>query len=119
MDIRLLDIEADRPKDFRLADYIRHSNFNFGTGKKCRLEIAFRSPVLALNLKETPFNREQKLEKDADGGFHLDVVLDDTTQIDGWIALWKDNAEFLEIRRTPIQDPAAVKMAGNQPPDGI
>jgi hypothetical protein len=51
--------------------------------------------------------------------FHLDVVLDDTTQIDGWIALWKDNAEFLEIRRTPIQDPAAVKMAGNQPPDGI
>lgn len=119
MDIRLLDIEADRPKDFRLADYIRHSNFNFGTGKKCRLEIAFRSPVLALNLKETPFNREQKLEKDADGVFHLDVVLDDTTQIDGWIALWKDNAEFLEIRRTPIQDPAAVKMAGNQPPDGI
>ena len=48
----------------------------------------------AKNLEETPFNTSQKLTRKEDGTWHLEVDIQDSRMLDGWVAMWKNDAQI-------------------------
>jgi len=50
--------------------------------------------VTAKNLEETPFNTSQKLTRKEDGTWHLEVDIQDSRMLDGWVAMWKNDAQI-------------------------
>lgn len=96
------DFSVDVPKDFDLKKYTQSTSFNYGSFKKIHLTIEFSSPVAALNLKETPFNETQTLVELEDGFYRLEVDMVETRLLDGWIAMWKDDAGMRLIERKEI-----------------
>ncbi|MFR8014829.1 MAG: hypothetical protein ACLU5A_10730, partial [Parasutterella sp.] len=46
------------------------------------------------NLEETPFNTSQKLTRKEDGTWHLEVDIQDSRMLDGWVAMWKNDAQI-------------------------
>ena len=54
-------------------------------------------------LRETPFNRMQKLEERRDGTFKLTVEVADTVLLTGWIEAWREKAGIISVKKTPIQ----------------
>lgn len=102
----VLDFAADRPKDFSLDAYIASRHFNYSNGRKVRLEIEFESEVMAKNLQETPFNLTQKLERQPDGLWRLEAVMDDTVLLDGWLASWSKGGKIRSVKKTALDEPS-------------
>ena len=102
----LEDFPAERPRNFSLKKYISERHLNFSNGRKIRLTLEFTNPVTALNLRETPFTRDQVLEELPQGGWRLSAVMDDTVLLDGWIAAWREIAGIRKVVREEIESPA-------------
>lgn len=99
----LVDLEAERPADFSLDRYIKERHFNYSNGRHIRLILEFTNHETARNMQETPFNRTQKLEKIDDETWRLEAVVDDTVQLDGWIAAWHDIAGIKKVEKITIE----------------
>ena len=56
--------------------------------------MEFKSDVTAKNLEETPFNTSQKLLKKEDGTWRLEVDIQDSRMLDGWVTMWKNDAQI-------------------------
>ena len=101
-DASVLEFPAERPKNFSLKAYIAARHLNFSNGKKIRLELEFTNPVTAKNLEETPFSREQVLERLPDGAWRLEAKMDDTVLLDGWIAAWREIAGIRKVKKEEL-----------------
>lgn len=91
------DFPAVRPRDFDLQGYVNDRHFNFSNGAWIHWILEFESDQTARNLTETPFNTSQVLEKREDGIWHLEVDIQDSMLLDGWVAMWKEKARHQEI----------------------
>ena len=85
-------LHCRRAEGFRLATVRHRSPFNYGNAQKVLLEMVFKNRQTALILRETPFNRMQKLEERRDGTFKLTVEVADTVLLTGWIEAWREKA---------------------------
>jgi predicted DNA-binding transcriptional regulator YafY len=94
---------VDRPKDFNLQEYISSREFNYNNGELVHWILEFENKITAAILKETPFNKTQTLKKNADGVWHLEVDIQDSRYLDGWVAMWKKDAKITKDERTPIE----------------
>lgn len=65
--------------------------------------LEFESDQTARNLTETPFNTSQTLEKGEDGIWHLEVDIQDSMLLDGWVAMWKEKAGIRRSDKQPIE----------------
>lgn len=92
---------VQRPKDFSLDAYVASRHFNFSNGRKVRLSFESDNAYLKQYLTETPFNSSQKMHDGEKGHFALEVVLDDTTLIDAWIAAWGSEC-FQNLKKTDL-----------------
>ena len=74
--------------------------------------MVFKNRQTALILRETPFNRMQKLEERRDGTFKLTVEVADTVLLTGWIEAWREKAGIISVKKNadPIdnKNPAAA-----------
>ena len=86
--------DAHRPEDFNLQSYIHDRHFNYSNGEWVHWILEFKSDVTAKNLEETPFNTSQKLTRKEDGTWHLEVDIQDSRMLDGWVAMWKNDAQI-------------------------
>ena len=86
--------DAHRPEDFDLQSYIHDRHFNYSNGEWVHWILEFKSDVTAKNLEETPFNTSQKLTRKEDGTWHLEVDIQDSRMLDGWVAMWKNDAQI-------------------------
>lgn len=80
--------------DFDLQSYIHDRHFNYSNGEWVHWILEFKSDVTAKNLEETPFNTSQKLTRKEDGTWHLEVDIQDSRMLDGWVAMWKNDAQI-------------------------
>ena len=101
--VELTSFIAEEPKGFDLQQYVDRSPFNYGNAQKVLLEMVFKNRQTALILRETPFNRMQKLEERRDGTFKLTVEVADTVLLTGWIEAWREKAGIISVKKTPIQ----------------
>ena len=101
--VELTTFIAEEPKGFDLQQYVDRSPFNYGNAQKVLLEMVFKNRQTALILRETPFNRMQKLEERRDGTFKLTVEVADTVLLTGWIEAWREKAGIISVKKTPIQ----------------
>ena len=99
----MLDFPADRPKNFRLQEYISQRHVNYSNGRKVRFTVEFTNPATKTILEETPFNRTQTLEELPDGAWRLTAIMDDTVLLDGWAAAWKEIAGIRFVEKVPIE----------------
>lgn len=97
------DFPAVRPKDFDLQGYVNDRHFNFSNGAWIHWILEFESDQTARNLTETPFNTSQILEKGEDGIWHLEVDIQDSMLLDGWVAMWKEKAGIRRSDKQPIE----------------
>lgn len=81
--------------------YVASRHFNFSNGRKVRLSFESDNAYLKQYLTETPFNSSQKMHDGEKGHFALEVVLDDTTLIDAWIAAWGSEC-FQNLKKTDL-----------------
>lgn len=86
--------DAHRPEEFDLQSYIHDRHFNYSNGEWVHWILEFKSDVTAKNLEETPFNTSQKLLKKEDGTWRLEVNIQDSRMLDGWVAMWKNDAQI-------------------------
>ena len=100
----VLEEPADRPGRFDLRKYVEEHHFNYSYGRRIRLVLEFESPVMALNLKETPLSRPQSLMRLDDGCWRLEAETDDSFLLDGWIAAWREDAGIRSVEKVPLND---------------
>lgn len=105
-DAELLDVTAFSDRAFNIRKYVQEHHFNYTNEdtKKILLTLEFTSDTTALNLKEAPFNRTQKLQKLPNGHYLLTVEIEDTLLLDGWINTWKASSGIIRIEKTPIHN---------------
>ena len=98
--------EATVPPEFKIAQYVasRHFNYSGDELKIVRLTLVFSNPETKLNLEESPFNKTQRIETQADGRFKLTVTIEDSLLLDGWIKTWKEVAGITFIEKVSVQD---------------
>ena len=98
------EFSVERPKGFSLDAYIaeRHFNYTDGENQKIRLSFDFTNPVTAQNLRETPFNRSQKIIEVEKGLWRLTVEIEDSPLLAGWFAVWQERAGIKNVQRVPI-----------------
>ena len=101
LDAKLLEFAADVPEDFSLDEYMQSRHFNYSNGKKVRLVLEFEDNHTATLLDESPFSRDQKLEKLEDGFWRLEATTDDTSLLKGWIGGWPDG-HFRLVEKIPV-----------------
>lgn len=101
LDAKLLEFAADVPEDFSLDEYMQSRHFNYSNGKKVRLVLEFEDGHTATLLDESPFSRDQKLEKLEDGFWRLEATTDDTSLLKGWIGGWPDG-HFRLVEKIPM-----------------
>ena len=101
---KVAEMPSERPKSFSLKNYINERHFNFTNGEKVRWQVEFTSEVTARNLEETPFNKTQKLTKLKDGHYLLDVIIEDSIWLDGWVAAFKDIAGIVKTSKERLGD---------------
>ena len=99
---RVLDFYAEAYADKREAGKSEREIINdFGAPYDAaqrilneKIDDEFKSDVTAKNLEETPFNTSQKLTKKEDGTWRLEVDIQDSRMLDGWVAMWKNDAQI-------------------------
>ncbi len=96
-----LPFVADRPDDFDLDTYVAQRHFNFSNGEKICLVLESDDGYLKRYLTETPFNPTQQLTELADGFWRCEAVLDDSSLIDAWTAMW-GKEKFRRFERRPV-----------------
>lgn len=101
--VEVLDFPADRPKNFRLQEYISQRHVNYSNGRKVRFTVEFTNPATKTILEETPFNRTQTLEELPDGAWRLTAIMDDTVLLNGWAAAWKEIAGIRFVEKVLIE----------------
>lgn len=108
------DFPAVRPKDFDLHGYVNDRHFNFSNGAWIHWILEFESDQTARNLIETPFNTSQVLEKNEEGIWHLEVDIQDSVLLDGWVAMWKEKAGIRRSEKQPIDNstPQIIRLSG-------
>ncbi len=85
---------------FSLKKYLQDQPFNdFSSTKRVNLEIVFRSPILAVNMEESPFNKTQNIEKLQDGTFKLTCEIEDGILLNGWFGMWYSSADFISVKK--------------------
>lgn len=100
-----LSIEAQGSERFKIANYVASRHFNYTTDEKhiVRLTLVFNSPETKLNLEESPFNRTQTITIEPDGTFKLQVVIEDSLLLDGWINTWRDRAGIVSVQKELLE----------------
>lgn len=101
--VALTGFPADEPHGFDLQHYLTEHPFNYEKSEKVRLEMIFKSKRTALVLKETPFNRSQKIRELPDGSFMLSVEIMDSLPLKGWLEMWREKAEIVSVKKYPIK----------------
>ena len=100
-----LTYEVQKSDDFKIADYVASRHFNYTTDEKriIRLTLVFNNPETKLNLEESPFNRTQTITVEPDGLFKLQVTIEDSLLLDGWIKTWRDRAGITLVQKELIE----------------
>lgn len=101
-DVRIVDMQAEYPKNFNLKSYVKNNHFNYGSGSKVQLRIEFTNPITAVNMKETPFNPTQKIVQLDNGNFELTVEIEDSILLNGWIESWRESGGFVKVEKNEI-----------------
>lgn len=99
-----LEFPAERPKNFKLKDYLENRHANYSNGRKVRFIVEFTNLTTHAILEETPFNRTQTMTALGDGAWRLEAVMDDTVLLDGWVAAWKEIAGIRSVQKIPFAD---------------
>ena len=99
---KMTDFSREVPKDFRLSEYLNSRHFNYSDGEKVRWVLEFTGEDSARNFEETPFAKDQVLKKLGNGKYRLEVVLQDSRLLDGWIATYGDLYHITKERRYPL-----------------
>ncbi len=114
---RVTVFDFDRPEGFDLEDYTARAPFNYAQGRTIALKILTDDPILVKNLEETPFNKTQTIREDAareDAAkrWAIEVVMEDSLLLDGWLAMHR--ASILKTTKTLIagSDSASAPAAG-------
>lgn len=100
----LLNEPAQREKNFNIKKYVKDHHFNYSDEHShiVWLTLEFTNEATALNLTEAPFNRSQKIEKNADGHYVLTVEIEDSLLLDGWINTWRGPAGIIRVDKTVL-----------------
>ena len=99
---KMTDFSREVPKDFCLSEYLNSRHFNYSDGEKVRWVLEFTGEDSARNFEETPFAKDQVLKKLDNGKYRLEVVLQDSRLLDGWIATYGDLYHITKERRYPL-----------------
>lgn len=94
---------VERPKGFELSTYIRTRHFNYSNGEHVHWTVEFSDPATAVTLEETPFNLTQKITQLPDGFYRMEVDIEDSRLLDGWVAMWKEQSGIRLSTREPIE----------------
>lgn len=102
-DVKVLVDNAQVIPDFNVREYANSIHFNYVGDERTmvHLVLEFTNPQTALNLTEAPFNRTQKIEELEDG-YRLDVDIEDSLLLDGWIKTWEEIAGIRKVEKTKI-----------------
>lgn len=100
----LLSEPAQREKNFNIKKYVKDHHFNYSDEHShfVWLALEFTNEATALNLTEAPFNRSQKIEKNANGHYVLTVEIEDSLLLDGWINTWREPAGIIRVDKTVL-----------------
>ena len=103
----------ERPAGFSLKRYIEQTQaFNYNRGL-IRLEFTFTNPVTKRTLAETPIKgRCQRIVPLEDGsGWRYSVELQDSRLLDGWLAMWAQEAGIRDVSKTPLGEDGSPENA--------
>ena len=102
-DVKVLVDNAQVIPDFNVREYANSIHFNYVGDERTmvHLVLEFTNPQTALNLTEAPFNRTQKIEELEDG-YRLEVDIEDSLLLDGWIKTWEEIAEIRKVEKTKL-----------------
>lgn len=102
----ILDQCSRTPIGFKLDRYVEEGSLQFGKGRTFLLEARISDP-LAYVLRETPLSRDQCINPDGHGEYHLTATVQESWQLRWWILSQGENIELLspddlreEIRKT-------------------
>lgn len=103
-DATLLNDWAPKEKNFDIKTYVKEHHFNYSNvdTRTVLLTMEFVNEITALNLTEAPFNRTQTINKLDNGHYELNVEIEDSLLLNGWINTWKDIAGIVRIEKKPI-----------------
>ena len=102
--VELTDFESERPKDFDLNQYIHSRHFNYSNGQKILWILEFTNEITARNMMETPFDTEQVLKKVDDNRWRLELKIQNSNLLDGWIATYGKGAGIVREERIPLPE---------------
>lgn len=83
---------VNRPKGFKLAQYVQDGALQFGGGKTIKLEATV-SELLSSHLNETPISPDQRI-KQKKGMLELSATVIDSWQLEWWILSQGDSLEI-------------------------
>lgn len=106
---KLTNFAAEEPKGFDLRRYVDAGPFNYGRSEMVRLELIFTNKQTAVNLRETPFKRDQLIEELPDGTYKLTVDIEDSMPLKGWLAMWREKAGVISEKKTPLNKTSPSK----------
>ena len=103
-DATLLNELAQKERNFDIKTYVKEHHFNYSNEytRTVLLTIEFTNEATALNLTEAPFNRTQTIKKLNNGHYELNVEIEDSLLLSGWVNTWKDIAGIVRIEKKPI-----------------
>lgn len=103
-DATLLNDWAPKEKNFDIKTYVKEHHFNYSNvdTRTVLLTMEFVNEITALNLTEAPFNCTQTINKLDNGHYELNVEIEDSLLLNGWINTWKDIAGIVRIEKKPI-----------------
>ncbi|HIU84870.1 MAG TPA: WYL domain-containing protein [Candidatus Aphodousia gallistercoris] len=99
-----LDDNASTVPGFNIGEYVKSQHFNYtgDTVRRVHLSFDFTNPVTKRNLEESPFNRGQTIEEKVNGLYHLEVDIEDSLLLDGWLRTWEKIAGITNLQKEPI-----------------
>ena len=89
-----LNVKANKPKGFCLADFVKSGALGFFDKGKIRL-VAMFSKTAAEHLYETPLSKDQKLTEEGER-IRVEATVSDTSQLKWWLMAFGADVEVLE-----------------------
>lgn len=111
----MLVASGQRPRGFKLDDYITAGAFGFGGSEPITLEVLFRQGA-GNHLYETAISQNQKLTLDNNGNLKLTASVINTEQLRWWLLGFGENAEVIrptELRNDIAQTVQAMRSIYN------
>ncbi len=104
LNAELLDLNAPKVPGFDVHDYVKSIHFNYSGDepKMVHLVLEFTNEQTFVQLTESPFKRDQVLTKLPNGHYRLEVDIEDSILLDGWIKTWEQLAGIVLVEKTPL-----------------